>query len=147
MLRARVPLLYATVTAVVFLRPDADSTDGGWTNEAGSNVDLFASIDEASANDADYIQSAASPNSDVCKISLGDSAFALIAPVYVRYRYKKSDAAQTMALTVRLLEGTTQRASWAHTDISTSFVTAEQTLTEGELAAITDFNNLFLEFT
>jgi len=133
--------------AFIFLRPDADVTDGGWTNEAGSNVNLFASIDEASASDADYIQSAPNPASDVCKISLGDSAFALVAPVYVRYRYKKDSAAQTMALTVRLLEGTTPRASWTQSNISTSFVTTEQTLSAGELAAITDFNNLFLEFT
>lgn len=131
----------------IFLRPDADVIDGGWTNEAGSNVNLFASIDEATASDADYIQSAPSPASDVCKISLGDAAFALVAPVYVRYRYKKDSAAQTMALTVRLLEGTTQRASWTQSNISTAFVTTEQTLSAGELASIADFNNLFLEFT
>lgn len=146
MLRMRVPLLSDTSVVVIFLRPDADSVDGGWTNESGGTT-LFSSIDETTANDTDYIQSATNPASDICKISLGDTAVPLIAPVYVRYRYKKDNAGQTMALTVRLLEGTTQIASWTHTNISTSFVTAEQTLTTGELAAITDFNNLFLEFS
>jgi hypothetical protein len=54
-------------------RPDADVTDGGWVNRAGSNVNLYQSIDEATADDTDYIQSSLSPSSaDMTEINLSD---------------------------------------------------------------------------
>jgi hypothetical protein len=56
-----------------FARPDADVTDGGWTNEVGSNVNLFASVDEAVASDADLIQSGDSPaTGDMVELNLSD---------------------------------------------------------------------------
>jgi hypothetical protein len=129
----------------LYLRPDADSIDGGWTNELGG-TSLFASIDETVASDTDYIQSSANPVADIAKISLSNPASAVASPVKVRYRYHRvsSPAAN---LTVRLLQGATQITSWSHVGISTSFVTTEQTLTAPEFASITDFNDLYIEFT
>ena len=43
--------------AFTYATPDADSADGGWSNEAGSQTNLYASIDETSRDDADYISS------------------------------------------------------------------------------------------
>ena len=48
-------------------------------------------------------------------------------------------------LVVRLFQGSTQIAEWTHTDVGETFATAEQTLTAPQLAAITDFSNLFIE--
>jgi hypothetical protein len=135
----------ALVIFQVFLRPDADSIDGGWTNELGG-TELFASIDESVASDTDYIQSSINPVSDVAKISLSDPSTAVTTPVKIRYRYKKSEAAATN-LTVRLLQGAVEIAAWTHTDISASFVTTEQTLTAPQFASITNFNDLYIEFT
>jgi hypothetical protein len=50
--------------------PSADITDGAWTNEAGSNANLFASVDESTANDADYIQSSDKPTNDVVELKM-----------------------------------------------------------------------------
>lgn len=67
--------VWAVVTAAVqYARPSADVTDGGWTNEVGSATDLYASLDEATASDADYIQSSVNPSSDVAEVALSDVA-------------------------------------------------------------------------
>jgi hypothetical protein len=52
---------------------------------------------------------------------------------------------EAASLVVRLYEGSTEIAEWIHTDVSEAFATAEQTLTAPQLAAITDFSNLFIE--
>ncbi len=127
-----------------YMRPDADDTDGTWTNELGGTT-LFSSIDEGDADDADYIQSASVPVNDLCKISLGNPGVNLSDPVEVQYRYWKVGAAQ-VDLRVRLLQGASEIASWTHTAISTGALTATQTLSAGELAAITDANDLYIEF-
>ena len=49
-------------------------------------------------------------------------------------------------LTVRLFEGSTQIAEWTHSDISTTFATASQTLTTPQFDAINNFGDLFIEF-
>lgn len=127
------------------LRPDADSVDGNWTNELGGTT-LYTSIDEAAVDDADYIQSGDDPANDICKIRLSDPSGTPIEPAYVRFRYKKSGPG-TMDLTVALLEGSTTRATWSFTDISSSFVTTQEQLSTPEFSSITDFNNLYLQFT
>ena len=75
-------------------RPDADITDGAWTNQAGNNTNLYASIDEATIDDADYIQSELNPSSSIVEVQLSD----LIAPPSnlgrtLRYRIAKDAAA------------------------------------------------------
>jgi hypothetical protein len=131
---------------IAYIRPDADVSDGTWTGQdAGTN--LFSYIDESSINDSDYIQSSLAAN-DVCRVSLGNLAggTTLVAPVTISYRYAKSSSG-VADLLVRLMQGTTEIASWTHTGISTTFTTADQILTAPQLAAITNFNNLELEFT
>jgi hypothetical protein len=48
-------------------------------------------------------------------------------------------------LKVRLFEGATQIAEWTHTDVSASFADAVQTLTAPQVAAISNYANLFIE--
>ena len=43
-------------------------------------------------------------------------------------------------------QGTTTIAQWEDDDIGTSFVTVEQSLTDGEFSSITDFTDLYLQF-
>ena len=126
-----------------FLRPDADSIAGNWTNESGSTP-IYSSIDEVVASDADY---AASGNlelstPDTYRVRLSDVSGATL-PCTVRYRYKsQKSGAQQVDLIVRLLQGASTVTSWSHTDISTSPVTAAQVVAAG----ITDFTDLSLEF-
>lgn len=107
---------------------------------------LYEAINETSYNDADYIQSAANPSNDLCKIALGDPSVTAGQPMVVRYRIGKSHAAGVLDLRVRLLQGTTEIASWTETNIAQSYTTVERTLSSGEFAAISDFTDLYLEF-
>jgi hypothetical protein len=126
------------------LKPDNDNIDGGWTNELGG-PSLAPSIDETVPDDDDYIISSDRPVSDICKISLSNPSGAIQQPVAILYRFKKQGAA-AINLRVRLLEGTTEIASWTHTNISSDAITLEQNLSGAQVAAISDPTNLFLEF-
>lgn len=140
-------ILTISGAVVSVLRPDSTSSAGGWlTNTGGSN--LHTAIDEGSADDSDYIISASNPTADVCKIGLSDFTN-FIATGYighVRYYKLESGGSATINLRVRVLEGSTARASWTFSNIGTSAVTAELSLSSSEAASITDATNLYLEF-
>jgi hypothetical protein len=73
-----------------FARPDADVTDGSWTNELGSATDLYASLDESTATDSDYIQSSVNPSSDVAEVALGNVSDPTVHTGHrVRYRIQR----------------------------------------------------------
>ena len=101
-----------------YISADADSVDGGWTNEIGGTT-LYASIDEhLTPNDADYIRSSDNPSNDVCRVSLGNPPAGIVSqPFEISYRYGKSGTDQ-IDITVTLKQGTTTIASWTHTDVS-----------------------------
>jgi hypothetical protein len=134
--------------AFVYARPDVDNIDGAWKNELNTQTNLFASIDETVASDADFIISDNNPNSDIVKLSLSDPGAAVGSPATVRYRYKSYGGVNGLALgmNISLLEGANVIATWTDSNISASFVLGQQTLTAPQLAAISDFNNLFLSF-
>lgn len=136
----------AAITQVLYLHPDADDTDGSWTNEVASAVNLFASIDESwPAVDTDYIQSVHDPNPDICKIRLSNPAGGLGDPTRVRTKYY-SRGESPGTLTVRLKQGATEIASWAYGNIVGIPTASVETLTAPQLAAITDPTDLFLWF-
>jgi hypothetical protein len=58
------------VTTGQYSRPTSDIADGGWLNESSSNTNLYASIDEVTASDADYIRSGATPADDTCTVGI-----------------------------------------------------------------------------
>lgn len=123
-----------------FAVPATDHTDGSWTNEAASAVNLYASIDEATASDSDYIQSSVSPAAvDEVKLTLEPLAEPTETTDHVlRYRYKKSaTGGDQINLTVRLYaaDGSTIIASATHTAID-AVTDGELTLSGAEAAAI-----------
>jgi hypothetical protein len=126
------------------LTPDADVSDGGWTTQAGGTV-LYAVIDEAAADDADYIRSSDDPSADACEVSLSNPTGNVGEEVIVEYRYAKSGTAQ-INLVVTLKQGVTTIATWTHNNIGTTETTAQQTLSAGEVASITDYSALSLRF-
>jgi hypothetical protein len=144
MFRRRVLLKSPIVT--VFIRPDADNSNSGWTTQSGGTTGLYLTIDEAAPpNDSDYIQSSINPVSDLVSFQISDPAGSLGDPFKVRYRYGIVGAG-TCTITVRLKQGSTTIKTWVHTDATTTYKTVTQTLTTGELATIIDFTNLFVEF-
>lgn len=69
-----------------FARPSSDVADGGWTNQADSNTNLYASIDEVTASDTDYIKSGATPTDDAVTIGLSSVTYPTAGTVVMRVR-------------------------------------------------------------
>ena len=141
----------ATVYPSAYLTAISDVTDGGWTNEFGSNVNLYASIDEVVPNDSDYIQSSQleSGQSDTCEVAItpiGDPTVSYGHKVVYRYR-KQGNALATMNLTVSLVDGTTVIATNVHNSVGTTHVDGEFSLSPAQADSITNYSDLRFRFT
>lgn len=95
-------------SAQQLLVPSADSVDGAWTNQAGSNVNMYQSIDEGSAagSTADYIQSEVGPVASVerTKIAPGSTPSSG-TKTYTCYIGKNLTGGATINMVIRLYEG------------------------------------------
>lgn len=81
-------LPYAVTAEPQQALPNADVSVGGWTASTGS--DLYAMIDETTASDADYIQSATTPSSDVAEVALTNPADPAVSTGHIiRIRARK----------------------------------------------------------
>lgn len=127
------------------IHPDSDVSISGWTNELGSSVNIYQSIDEVIPNDSDYaiVNPTASPISGKWGLSTFDPN--LSRAHLVRYRFRKQYSG-TVNLTVRLLQDTTTIASWIHSDISSSWTSVQKELSGVQADNITDYSILRLEF-
>lgn len=137
-----------------FGRPSADTNNpGSYTNELGGSVDIFQSIDEAVASDADFVQSPLAPASAVYVTKLSTLEDPVSSTGHtVHYRYQKDAAAGAQIdLVVELRQDYVSEvsqgtliASWTHNNIANGFVQANQALTGPQADAITDYGNLYL---
>lgn len=129
------------------VRPAADAARGGWRNEA-AGLELFPSISKPAVDDATYIVSAIDTPDDTARVKLQPPDYELGDEVEVEYRIGKYPplATQGLDLTVRLLQGTTEIVSWTHIDVGGAPVSVIRLLTEPQVAAISDFSDLYLEF-
>lgn len=138
-----------------YARPNADTYRDNWVDDGEGTTNIYTTIDESSASDADYIQTVINPVDDVYVCALST----LTDPVsssnhVVRYRYGKDAAGgNTIDLTVELRQGYVNEGSpgtlikqWVHSDISDTLTTAQQTLSAGEADSITDYTDLYLRF-
>lgn len=132
-----IPLFKPVVTAQ-YARPTSDVSAGTWTASTGS--DLFAMLDEAAADDGDYITSTTASTCEVALGSLSDPA--LSTGHIVRYRISATGG----GIIVRLREGSTTIASWTHNPAPASPTTYAQTLSGGEADSITNYAALKLQF-
>lgn len=141
--------IYSPLTSInrYTLYTTSDSSDGTWTNNA-SGGELFSALDEISVDDSDYIKSSSYPLDDICKIKLGSPPYTVIEPMVVSYRFARggNDTSPNGVLRVRLLQGTTEIASWTESDLISSYVQRDRTLSNAQFATITDFNDLYIEF-
>lgn len=132
---------------VLAIRPAADDAVGGWKNESDGAV-LYSSISKATDDDATYVRAEQGVAGDTARVKLSLPVYELGDEVHVDYRIGKYPplATQPLDITVRLLQGAVPVASWTHTDVSGTPGSVTRTLTAEEIAAITDFGDLFLEF-
>lgn len=140
-----------------FARPSTDTTnDGAWTDQGGGSSSLFATIDESSPSDSDYIRTAMAPTSDVYVTKLTNLEDPVSSSGHtVRWRRgKDASGGATVNETVQLRQGYTNEGS-PGTLIATavsaaatpdSFTTGTYTLSGAEADAITDYTSLYLRF-
>jgi len=133
-----------------FGRPISDVSTGSWTTTT-----LWSRIDEVTASDTDFIQSANNPSNDTCEVALTSSLTdpSSSASHTVRYRanYTTSGGGSppTITLECRLMQGTTQIATQT-TTLSTGSAAVWQdltfTLSGAQADSITDYTDLRLRF-
>lgn len=117
----------------------------GWSN-------TYTAINETTRDDSDFIQSHILPLEETTVTLFEAGLSDLTDPTtglghIMRYAYKKDLAGgRTLELQVRLLDGSTARATRTHTDIGSSWVQADETLTVAEADAISSYTNLRIEF-
>ena len=121
-----------------YFAPTSDVAAGAW--QASTGVDLYAMIDEATPSAADYIYTNSASTSEV--------AFGTIPPPGVgshTVSYEiKGDGAATLSVSLKM--GATVIATWSHSPAPASDTRYDQSLSAPEIAAITDYSDLRLEF-
>ena len=144
-----------------FSRPDEDFTNGlngvgNYSDQGGGVVDIFLTIDESVANDADYIRSPTSPVSEVYVCRLSDVTDPALSTGHImRMRTSADqDAQETLDFTHTLRQGYATEASQGtliatQTRLgvsSTTWTNSAYTLSGAEADAITDYTALFYRF-
>lgn len=139
-----------------FGRPSTDTTRDNWEEDDGTTTSIFDQIDEASADDADYIRTGLVPTSDVYVTQLTSITDPLQSTGHtVRFRYRKDSAGGAQIdLTVQLRQGYVNEgspgtliAATTLTNIDGSAWTAGSIALSGaEADAITNYADLFLRF-
>lgn len=140
-----------------FARPSADTNNpGNWTTHTGGTTNLYLTIDEATADDTDYIQSPASPSNAVYVTKLSNVVNPQSTSGHImRMRTSASlDNQQSITITQELRQGYTSEASpgtliasQQRSGItSTSWVTSQYTLSAAEAGSITDYSALYYRF-
>ena len=140
-----------------YARPDGDvSRNSEWTTNSSGTSNLYATIDEATASDSDYIQynSSWSDSTSTVRFTLSDiSAPSDLSTVKVVFRSKAYQAWSTaIDGRVYLYQGSTTIASKDYDNASqwggSSFTTIDSfTLTSTEAGNITDWTDLELRFS
>jgi hypothetical protein len=139
-----------------FARPSTDTTRDNWEEDDGTTTTIFDQIDEAVADDADFIRTVLTPTNDVyvTKLTTLEDPVSSSGHV-VRYRYRKNaDVGDQIDLTVQLRQGYTNEgaqgtliASATHTNIGgTAWIAGSISLSGAEADSITDYTDLYLRF-
>lgn len=135
-----------------YTRPDADSVDGSWINSNANQTNLFSYIDEATADDTDYISS--NTSNTACTIALATPSTVPTSSdtVTVRYRNRNIVDSGHNNATIEFLMGSTTITSWtAQYNSTTDWKTDAITLTSAEILSAAGVDatwaTAFLRFT
>ena len=137
-----------------FARPDTDTTVGNYTDEAAGTTTIYTHIDETTANDTDYIQSPASPSSEVYVARLSDVVDPVSASNHVMRARVSTDVAsggESLDFTLELRQGYVSEGSQGTLIATatssalsgTTWVDVSHTLSSTEANNITDYTDLF----
>jgi RHS repeat-associated protein len=131
-----------------FARPD------GFIGSNGSWLGTYASTDEVTASDADFLASPSGPTtSNYYEVRLSDVVEPhVLTGITVRYRYAKNgnNSGKVTNLTAELRQGSTVIASQTHSNIpgvtGSGWQAGSITLTATQAGNITEFSDLRLRF-
>jgi len=133
---------------VQYARPDADDTDGNWTDQDDGSS-LYAAIDEASADDATtYIKVADASSNEVCIVRLSDVSAPGTSGTYIKYKALTEDntGMGQPGLKLELLQGSTVKATTTNSSVNTSSFTA-YSYTISDVSGISDWTDLKMRIT
>lgn len=133
-------------------RPDSDVDINAWTDQASGVTNIYQSIDEVTASDADYVKSEVAPDSSAAGFGLSNVEDPLVNSGHiVRYKYKKdASGGATLNMKVELRQGYLGESSLGtlihsetHANVpGSAWQTGSFTLTSAEANTITDYTNL-----
>lgn len=133
-------------------RPDSDVDINNYTDQASGTTNIFQSIDEVTASDADYVKSDVAPDSSAAGFGLSNIEDPQVNSGHiVRYKYKKdASGGATINMRVELRQGylgESSQGTLIHTESllnvpGSAWQTGTFTLTSSEANTITDYTNL-----
>ena len=140
-----------------YARPSADTANpGNFTDQSGGSTNLYQAIDEATASDADYIQSPEAPSNAVYVTKLSSVADPQSSTGHImRMRTSVSvDGQSPIDITQQLRQGYVNEsnqgtliAQQSRTGItSTTWTDSTYTLSAAEADAITNYSDLYYRF-
>ena len=140
-----------------FGRPSADTNNpGSWVDQADGAVNIYLTIDEVVASDADYVKSPSAPATAVYVTKLSNLEDPVISTGHIlRTRYAKSAAGGAQIdVVAQLRQGYVSEVSLGtliatrtFTNISETFTTDAYTLAGAEADAITNYTLLYLRLS
>lgn len=134
-------------------KPSADVTDGAWTNELGTQTNLYESLNEDIPSDSDYIQSEFAPSNSPVVVKLESLSDPQSSSGHVlSYRLEKyPTGGETTSITIQLRQGYVNEGSlgtliaeWVDNDLSDAMATIERTLTGPQADLITNYPDLYI---
>ena len=139
----------------VFLRPTTPIISGGWMDENGcAAASAWDCINEVVRSDAEDIATSSLNNADQDQVEFtltDEPTPAIVSDVTVRYTYAEENTGSADPdLIVTLLEGVATIATWTEPgqlpDDDVGYAESSQTLSALEIASITDYTALSLDF-
>jgi hypothetical protein len=131
-----------------FARPSADISRGSWTTNSGGTTNLWATIDEAVADDADYVISALNANSTYeCRLSSVAPAIIPRAHLIALRGRKDASGGNTKGVTVDLVQGSTVIGTLDFPDLSATVQQQNVSIPKSMAAGITDYADLRVRLT
>ena len=134
---------------VQYARPDADDTDGNWTDKDGGTT-LYTSIDDTSTGDdaTTFIKVADQSSNEVCIVRLSDVSAPGTSGTYIKYKALTEDnmGMGQPGLKLELLQGSTVKATTTNSSVDTSSFTA-YSYTISDVSGISDWTDLKMRIT
>ena len=132
-----------------YMRPDGDDAQTGDWEPEPSDTTLWDTMDETSPNDSDYVWHNAVEGgyTEWFRVTLGNPVGEPGTGVgTLRWRLGRIDGAKTIYIRVYLRQGATPKFTGPERLVTDSWTTHSETVSQIEMDAITDWNDLNVHF-